>query len=497
MKLKTLLIFFLALLLTPAIFAQEAAETDEDYFEQYRLLIDTIDQVDRNYVDKVSRRELIEAAIRGVMKKLDPYSDYIPPEEMEKFRTHVDSKFGGIGVQINTDGRHLVVVAPLAGTPAYDAGIFSGDRILEINGVAAGTLTVDEAVSLMKGDVGTAVTLKLLRQDRPEPFTVEVFREIIHIETVTGFDRNADDSWNYWLDARNGIAYLHVTTFSHATGRELKKVLETLKTDERVEFKALILDLRFNPGGILPVAVEVCDMFVPEGRIVSIKGRNTEEQAWDATRAKTVCEVPMAVLINHYSASASEIVAACLQDHSRAEVVGERSWGKGSVQNVMEMENGISALKLTTAGYFRPNGKNIHRAEDAGESDEWGVTPDEKNVVPLTTNQVYRLMMDQRRRQELLTHKAAGAGRQAAAPGAVFEDPQLRRALELMQVAAGGRNTAANLLRERMRATPGKGNEMAANSGSGTPAGQPSASTSVNVRPAPAASTGRGVRGRR
>ncbi len=458
----------------------EAAKTEspEDYFEQYRLLIDTIDQVDRNYVDKFSRRELIEAAIRGVMKKLDPYSDYIPPEEMEKFRTHVDSKFGGIGIQVNTDGRRLIVVAPLAGTPAYDAGVFSGDVILEINGIPGNTLSVDEAVSVMKGDVGTPVTLKLLRQGNPEPFTAEVFREIIHIETVMGFDRNADDTWNYWLDPRNGVAYVHISTFSHATSKELKKVLETLKDSTDTAFKALILDLRFNPGGILPVAVDVCDMFVPEGRIVSIKGRNTEEQAWDAAREKTVCDVPMTVLINHYSASASEIVAACLQDHHRATVVGDRSWGKGSVQNVMEMENGTSALKLTTAGYFRPNGKNIHRTEDASESDEWGVTPEAANVVPMTANQIYRLMTDQRRRQELLTHKSAAGRQAAAAQNAFFEDPQLRRALELMQRAVGSRDTAQNVLRERMRAVPGTVSAAA-----GRETHQPSVSTSTNTPP--------------
>lgn len=494
--------FFLAagmLFLSPwTIFAQDAenppqtTEISDDYFEQYRLLIDTIDQVDRNYVDKVGRRELIEAAIHGVMKKLDPYSDYIAPTEMDRFRTYVDSKFGGIGVQINSDGQNLVVVAPLIGTPAYDAGVFSGDVILAVDDRQAENMSLDDAVMMMKGEIGTPVKLTLLRPGKPEPFTLEIFREIIHLETVFGFDRFPDDSWNYWLDEKNGIAYIQISSFGNGTAKELKRVLETLGRSD-TELKALILDLRFNPGGILPVAVEICDMFVREGRIVSIKGRNTEEQVWDASPEKTLCGVPMAVLINHYSASASEILAACLQDHGRAVLVGERSWGKGSVQNVMEMENGASALKLTTAGYYRPNGKNIHRGKDATDSDEWGVSPEEKNIVPLTVEQLNSLALDQRRRQELLTHKAEKPRPGSARPQPVFEDPQLRRALELMQKQLGKPVNAQNLLRARLTAVPktaGK-TEPIQVSATATKTAAPAVKT-----PAPAETPQRGIRRR-
>ena len=200
-----------------------------------------------------------------------------------------------------------------------------------------------------------------------------ITREWVHVETVLGDRRKSDDSWDFMLDHDKHIGYIRLTAFSRDTAQDLKKALVELRKEG---LKGLILDLRFNPGGLLNSAIEVSDLFIAKGRIVSTKGRNTPERVWDAQKEGTFEGFPMAVLVNHYSASASEIVSACLQDHKRAAVIGERTWGKGSVQNVIELEGGKSALKLTTASYHRPSGKNIHRFPDAKETDEWGVMPD-------------------------------------------------------------------------------------------------------------------------
>ena len=419
-----------------ASFAQESPENSEkEAFEQYRVLVDTIDQVSRNYVDSVSREELIEAAIEGVMKNLDPYSDYIPQRDIEGFRKNIDSKFGGLGVQVNERDGRIYVVAPLFGTPAYHADIYTGDQILNVDGQTTENCSVDDVVAMMKGEVGSEVTLKIKRQNRNEPFDVTMVRDIISIETVMGSERNSDDSWNYWLDAEHGIAYIYISTFGVETANELRTVLQTLQTPKEEggesPLRALIIDLRFNPGGLFPVAVEVCDMFVNDGTIVSTKGRNAESQTWTAHKEATICEVPLVVMVNHYSASASEIVSACLQDHGRATIVGERSWGKGSVQNVLELEDGNSALKLTTAGYIRPNGKNIHRSPDATEEDEWGVLPKDEHNSPMVYELIVRLADDIRIRQELRTHRTDTQ----TPPRRSFQDPQLRIALEVLEEA--------------------------------------------------------------
>lgn len=432
---------------------------DEDIYEQYRILVDTIDQVDRHYDGEISKRELIEAAIQGVLKKLDPYSSYISSDEMDRFRTSVESRFGGIGIQINRENTNdLVVVNPLPGTPAYHANIFSGDRILEIDGNPTDNISVDDAILLLKGEIGSSVHLKMKRPGQKDFYEVDVVREIIRIETVLGFDRKADDSWNYWLDPKNAVAYIQITTFGQDTAKHLHKTLTDL-TNSETGLKGLILDLRFNPGGILPIAIDVCDMFIHSGRIVSVRGRNTKEQFWDAKPDNTLGDFLMVVLINHYSASASEIVAACLQDHSRAVIMGERSWGKGSVQNVMELEDGASALKLTTASYLRPNGKNIHREEGASEELPWGVMPDKGFLIPLSPEQSYRLTLDQKRRSMLKTHSTdSGISPETKkilhAPP--YEDPQLLAALTYLEKKLKTGVNATNILRTRLRpATPG------------------------------------------
>jgi carboxyl-terminal processing protease len=254
---------------------------------------------------------------------------------------------------------------------------------------------VDDAVKKLKGEVGTSVTFTVEHALTGEAETFTIKREQIHVDTILGDRRKADDSWDFFLDQDKRIGYIRLTAFSRDTASELRKALQQL---ESKQLRGLILDLRFNPGGLLTSAIEVADLFVADGRIVSTKGRNTDERVWDAVKPGTFEGFPMVVLVNRYSASASEIVAACLQDHKRAVVIGERTWGKGSVQNVIELESGKSALKLTTASYARPNGHNIHRFPDAKESDEWGVKPDDGLEVRLRGDELGALIQSRRTR---------------------------------------------------------------------------------------------------
>jgi carboxyl-terminal processing protease len=394
----------------------------ENYYELYKLVVDAVDQVERNYVVEVDRRELIEAAVRGVMARLDPYSSYIGPDELERFRNEVESEFGGIGIQLSTDEGDLTVLSPIYGTPAYKAGILAGDRILEIDGEGTEDFSIDDATDRLKGKEGTAIELTILHPHRDEKETVSVMRERIHVETVLG-DRHSDDGhWDFLLDPTERIGYVRVSAFSRDTAAELKAALAKLQT---AKVRGLILDLRFNPGGLLNSAVDISNLFISEGRIVSTKGRNSPERIWNAKKIPKFADVPMVVLVNRYSASASEIVAACLQDHHRAAIVGERTWGKGSVQNVIELEEGRSAIKLTTAAYHRPSGKNIHRFPDAKETDEWGVTPDEGYVLKLDLEELYKLL-DYRRDRDIL--RTPGA---AKPKNGKDEKPFVDRQLEL------------------------------------------------------------------
>jgi len=421
----------------PADPAAATLERDDEYYELYN-------QVERNYVEDISRRELMEAAIKGLLSKLDPYSNYISPEEISQFKTSVESEFGGIGIQIAIDNGQLKVLSPLVGSPAYRAGLLPGDWITKIEGEPTEGFNADDAVKRLKGEANTSVTITIARPGSV-PRDVTLAREIIHLETVMGVRRNADDTWNFFLDDSNKIGYIRVTSFSRETSGQVRSALEQLQTGG---VKGLVLDLRFDPGGLLTSAIDICDMFISEGRIVSTAGRNSPERVWDAHGPGTFEGFDMAVLVNRYSASASEIVSACLQDHKRAVIIGERTWGKGSVQNVIELEGGRSALKLTTAGYLRPSGKNIHRTEGSSDGDEWGVMPSDGFALQLSDEEMAGLL-EHRRRTDMtngLLPPAAEADlpqRQDLAPPPVvtapvagFADRQLQKALEYLLAEA-------------------------------------------------------------
>ena len=396
---------------------------DEEYYELMRTFVETFEQIDRNYVKDVDRRELMEAAIQGMIGKLDQYSSYISPEEVTSFNEDVDKEFGGIGiqVQVNPDSKRLTVTTPLPGTPAYRAGVRSGDKIMEIEGQNTEGFSINDAVKLLKGPAGEAVQIGIQHENSDDVEQVKIVREVIQVASVLGDTYNEDGTWNYWLDEDDKVAYIRLTSFSRRTSDELQDVLLSLT---QKGMKSLVLDLRFNPGGLLSQAVQIADLFVDSGTIVSTKGRNTDERVWKANRAGSYTDFPMAVLVNRYSASASEILSACLQDHDRAKVVGERTWGKGSVQNVIELDGGESAIKLTTASYFRPSKRKIHRFPGDKESDEWGVKPNDGLDVRFSRGEMEQYLNYRRRRDVI---------RSDGPPKSDFDDRQLSKALDAIE----------------------------------------------------------------
>jgi carboxyl-terminal processing protease len=437
-KLRTLWALVLVLLVSP-VDAQDEAKAEpkpkqDEYFELMKTFVDTFEQVDRNYVKDVDRRKLLEAALRGMIRELDPYSSYIPPEELAKFNQQVDQQFGGIGIQVQHDPRtrRILVISPLPETPAYNAGVRAGDIVTEVEGYDTENMPISRAVELMKGPPGETVSIKVRHLSGTEDVDISMERAIISVKSVLGDKYGEKGKWDFIVDEEQKIGYIRLTQFGRKSAGELAAAIDGLQKDG---MKGLVLDLRFNPGGLLSQAVKISDLFIESGTIVSTEGKNTDKKTFDATKAGTLPDFPMAVLINRFSASASEILSACLQDHKRAIVVGERSWGKGSVQNVISLEAGASALKLTTAGYLRPSGKNIHRFPDAKVTDEWGVHPDEK--VRFTRKELEDYD-EYRRARDVLS--------ETAPPASDFKDRQFEKAIERVRamISDAGKENAAD-----------------------------------------------------
>jgi carboxyl-terminal processing protease len=373
--------------------AQSSAPPKEEDAELYRLFVDAVEHVDRSYVQKVERRALVQNAIRGMLEQLDPYSDFISREARPAFEKTTTGHFGGVGIQVDIRGGEVYVISPMVGTPAYEAGVLAGDKIVKVNDQPIERIVNDDIVQKISGPPGTSVKMTVLHAPyNGKPVELSLTRQIINVETVRGWMRNSDDSWNYHVDPEKKIAYLRVGGFSGTTEADVEKTLRGLvKTGD---IKGLVLDLRNNPGGLLPAAVRICDLFIKDGKLVSTKGRGqTSERVFNAAESDTLPDFPMAILVNRFSASASEIVSACLQDHNRAIIVGERTWGKGSVQNVIDLEDGKSAIKLTVASYHRPNGHPIHRLKTMTEKDEWGVKPNDGFDIRMTPEESNKLFL--------------------------------------------------------------------------------------------------------
>ena len=360
--------------------------------QNLKLLVDVLEEVEERYVkplDDEKKRELVENMITGGLEKLDPHSAFIGADEYKQFQKQSRGKFGGIGIRIGIDrAGQIFVESPMVGTPAYEAGILAGDVIVKVEGQATDNMSLKKVVDTIQGDAGTKVTISVLHEGDKKPVDIEIVRAEISIDSVLGDQRMQNNlkEWNFWVDPQSKIAYVRISAFTETTVAELTKVVDML---QRQGMAGLVVDLRNNPGGLLTAAVEVSSVFLPKGsKVVSTKSRgNTPEKSFDSQPDNLNVKqgrYPIAILINRYSASASEIVAAALQDHARAVIIGERSYGKGSVQNVIPMENNTTALKLTTASYWRPSGKNIHRFPDSKDTDDWGVKPNQGYEVKLS-----------------------------------------------------------------------------------------------------------------
>jgi carboxyl-terminal processing protease len=363
-----------------------AEKKGKDAAREYSAVFkQVLDLIGERYVDEVDRRRLFKAAMEGMLNEIDEYSAYISPEEYGQWLESVDQEFAGIGIEVMLDPetKRLTVVTPLIGSPAYKAGIRAGDTIVVIDGKDSESMTLPDAVKLMRGRPGEKVRLSVLHKGNEEQVEFHVARAVIKIDSVLGDTRNDEGKWNYFLEKNPRIGYIRITHFGQNTCDELRKAVKF----EGHAVDGLILDLRSNPGGLLTEAIAVCDMFIDNGPIVTVRRRDGRVfRQHDARGGKTIVpgNLPVAVLVNGYSASAAEIVAGCLQDHGRAITVGQRTRGKGTVQEIIDLPEGLGSLKLTTASYWRPSGKEIRRKRDATEADDWGVKPNPGFEVKLT-----------------------------------------------------------------------------------------------------------------
>lgn len=389
-------------------FAQKAAPTpaaDEDSpYESVQVLARAMQLIRQDYVNdgKISYKDLTYGALKGMLSRLDPHSEFMDPDDFKGMQEDTKSEFGGLGVVVTLDDGALTIVNPMEDSPAFTAGLLPGDRILRINGEATDKLTISQAVDKLKGDIGEKVTLTIQRPSTKEIKDYELTRVSIKMRSV----KNAQILPADQTDGHK-IGYVRITKFAEPTASELAKALDDL---EKQGMEALVLDLRYNPGGLLNSAVDVCGLFVPpDTKVVYTEGRSPGREYRTSAALGKQRKYPLAILTNYASASGSEIVAGALRDLNRAVVIGETTFGKGSVQSVVSLPDG-SALRLTTARYFTPSGTVIH---------EVGVVPTIKAT--LTPEQEYDLW---KMRRESITGEPVLS---------LSKDAQLSRAVDMLQ----------------------------------------------------------------
>lgn len=321
----------------------------EDYYDNYERLVRVVKVILEKYVDDVDINDLFHDAYKGMLDGLDSYSQYFSPEDLEDLKIETEGEFEGLGIEVVIKDGMLVVITPIIDSPAMRAGILAGDIILKIDDQATENLTFREVIKGLRGKLGTEVTLTVLHKSQIDPVAITIKRAKVQVKSVRGARI---------VDEKAKIGYLAITNFQDHTVEDLDIAVKDLK---KQEMKSLILDLRFNPGGLLKVAIDVSDQFLEEGIIVSTKSRDVSQNVvYNADKHGSLKNYPLVVLINNGSASASEIVAGAIKDNKRGLLLGTKTFGKGSVQSLLPIEDGKSALKLTTARYYTPSGVSIH-----------------------------------------------------------------------------------------------------------------------------------------
>jgi len=349
---RTAFVIGISALLATALLCRDAHALSDKGYKALHNFSKVLHYIEENYVSEVDEEALLQGAVQGMVSTLDPHSVYMSPEINRELKVDTSGRFDGVGIEVGVRKGRLVVVAPIRDSPAARAGIRAGDRIVKINGTATKDINLSEAVMKMRGRRGSRVTLTLAREGEKRPFNVTITRQIINVPSV-GYELLGD-----------GIAYASISSFQSGTARSLAKALKGMSKAEPI--RGLVLDLRHNPGGLLEQAVEVSDLFLDEGLIVTTDNRGKEVDRREAFPEGTQPDYPIAVLIDGGSASAAEIVAGALKDSGRATVIGTTSFGKGSVQTVIDLDDG-AGLKITIAYYRTPSGRLIH---------EQGVVPD-------------------------------------------------------------------------------------------------------------------------
>ena len=350
---KKAILNFLPFILILFLFSQKVISSENEIYEKIDVFGEVLEKINKEYVDEINQSDSMDSAINGLLQSLDPYSGYMSPEIFNEMQTETSGEFGGLGIEVTMESGVVKVISPIDDTPASKAGIKAGDYIVKINDTQVQGKSLSEAVELMRGPVGSSIELTIRRRGEKKALTFNVTREIIQIKSVKAelLEKN--------------IGYIRLTSFNENSAGQIKK--EINKFEKNKNLKSYILDLRNNPGGLLSQAIKISDFFLDNGEIVSTKSRQqSENRKWfakkgDLTKGKTIL-----VLINYGSASASEIVAGALKDHKRAILIGENSYGKGSVQSIIPLKN-KGAIRLTVAKYYLPSGKSIS---------EVGVSPD-------------------------------------------------------------------------------------------------------------------------
>lgn len=408
-----------------------------------------IGQIRGRYFQELRTRELVEGALEGCVSRLDRYSQYYDARAVARLNEEIDRQFAGIGIEIQPDPetKDLVVTSPLPDSPALRAGIKAGDCLLAVDGRSLSGISVEEAAQLLRGSPGSQVRLTIRPFESEATTELTLTRAVIRVSTILGDRRRPDGTWDYFLESPSDprLAYVRISSFAPETATELERLLADLSGQG---MRGLVLDLRNDPGGLLGPAVAVCDLFIPSGIIVTTRGRGGAiRAAFRATGRAKFRDLPLVVLINQETASAAEIVAACLQDHHRAVLVGQRTYGKGTVQELISLGARYGVLKVTTATYWRPSNRDINRRPGAGEDEPWGVQPDPGFEIKLEAEQ-FRKLVRERALRDIARPELAARWRRILArsetgePGksqgenqlAVWPevDPQLKRAIDYL-----------------------------------------------------------------